>query len=79
MEPATFDLIKQEILAKARAGVDQASLRCQQASEHLETGEYLGTIGALEGLEERVSYVRTILGVLRSWEEAQRQQPMNFS
>ena len=78
MEPAIFDVIKEEILAQAKAGVQEASLRCQEATEHLEDGAYLGAIGALAGLEERVGYLITLLKLLRNWEEAQQQRHMNF-
>ncbi len=79
MEPATLNLIKAEILSKANEGIQKACLRCQQATEHLQAGEYLGAMGALDGLDERLGYVRTILGLLRSWEEAQRQRPIEFT
>ncbi len=78
MEPATFDLIKTEILTKAQAGVEEASRRCNEADGHLASGEYLGALGALEGLEERVRYIRTILLVLRGWDAAQNQRPIEF-
>lgn len=78
MEPAIYDLIKQEILKQAKADVLEASLRCQQAIEHLESGTYYGAIGALAGLAERVRYVETILSLLRGWGEAQRQRSLNY-
>ena len=78
MEPAIFELIKQEILAQAKAEIREVSVRCQQAAEHLDDGGYLGAIGTLAGLDECIESLQTLLMLLRRWEEAQRQRSMNF-
>ena len=66
-------------MEKASAGLQEAQQRCNDAAEHLASGSYLGAIGALAGLEERVRYVITILTVLRDSEAARNQQPLKFS
>lgn len=79
MSQETLALIKGAVLTKALAGVEEAQQRCQEAAEHLHAGQYLGAIGALAGLEERVRYVSTILSVLRDIEPALNQPSIPFN
>ena len=78
MEQQSQDPVAQEILSRAQEGVSEAKLRRQEASEHLQSGDYLAAVGALAGLDDRVRYVTTILTVLREWQSARNQSVMPF-
>ena len=66
-------------MERATAGLQEAQQRCNEAAEHVASGSYLGAIGALVNLEERVRYVATILTVLRDLEAARNQAPLKFT
>jgi hypothetical protein len=78
MESPQSDPIREAILARARAGLTEASERCAEALQHLHNRDHVAALGALAGLDERVRYVSTILSVLRDLEAAQRQPSIEF-
>ncbi len=79
MEKPRPDPITEAILSRAEAGVNEAKQRCEEASEHLRTREYVAAIGALAGLDERVRYVSTILTVLRDIQPALDRSSIEFN
>ena len=71
MQAPKSDPIREAINARAQAGLREVQQRCSEASDHIRHHQDLAAMGALDGVDERVRYVLTLLTVLRDLEATQ--------
>lgn len=64
-EEPKSDRTREAIFARAQAGLKQIQRRCSEALEHLQHHEPVAALGALDGIDNRMQYVLTLLTILR--------------
>ena len=79
MQRLNPDPTAEAILRRAEAALSEAKQRCEEATEHLRNHEHVAALGALDGLDDRVRYVSTMLTVLRDAQATLDQTSIDFN